>query len=71
MAEVIGMADETIEWAPLAATVRTALAQKVRQQLRPPGSGLCGWQPRYDDLDTIVAHALAWEARLTDMPKVA
>ena len=20
-----------------------------------------GWQPRYDDLDTIVRHALAWE----------
>jgi UDP-glucose 4-epimerase len=23
-----------------------------------------GWQPRYDDLDTIVAHALAWERHL-------
>ena len=23
-----------------------------------------GWQPRYDDLDTIVAHALAWERKL-------
>ena len=49
------MADETIEWAPLAATVRTALAQKVRQQLRPPGSGLCGWQPRYDERVVAVA----------------
>ena len=23
-----------------------------------------GWQPRYDDLDTIVAHALQWERKL-------
>lgn len=23
-----------------------------------------GWQPRYDDLETIVAHALAWERQL-------
>jgi UDP-glucose 4-epimerase len=23
-----------------------------------------GWQPRFDDLDRIVAHALAWEGRL-------
>jgi UDP-glucose 4-epimerase len=23
-----------------------------------------GWAPRFDDLDTIVAHALAWERRL-------
>ena len=26
-----------------------------------------GWQPRFDDLDTIVAHALAWERRLGEM----
>ncbi|MGB3166817.1 MAG: UDP-glucose 4-epimerase GalE [Alteraurantiacibacter sp.] len=26
-----------------------------------------GWQPRHDDLDTIVATALAWERRLADM----
>jgi UDP-glucose 4-epimerase len=25
------------------------------------------WQPRYDDLDTIVAHALAWERRLSEI----
>jgi UDP-glucose 4-epimerase len=25
-----------------------------------------GWQPRYDDLDTIVNHALAWERQLGD-----
>jgi UDP-glucose 4-epimerase len=25
-----------------------------------------GWQPRYDDLDTIVKHALAWERQLDD-----
>jgi UDP-glucose 4-epimerase len=23
-----------------------------------------GWKPRYDDLERIVAHALAWEERL-------
>lgn len=26
--------------------------------------GLLGWTPRYNDLDTIVGHALAWERRL-------
>lgn len=25
-----------------------------------------GWQPKYDDLDTIVQHALAWERQLED-----
>jgi UDP-glucose 4-epimerase len=25
-----------------------------------------GWQPKYDDLDTIVQHALAWERKLSD-----
>lgn len=25
-----------------------------------------GWEPAYDDLDTIVGHALAWEARLRE-----
>jgi UDP-glucose 4-epimerase len=25
---------------------------------------LLGWQPKLDDLDTIVGHALAWEKRL-------
>jgi UDP-glucose 4-epimerase len=25
-----------------------------------------GWQPQHDDLDTIVAHALAWERRLSE-----
>jgi len=27
--------------------------------------GLLGWQPRFDDLATIVTHALAWERKLT------
>jgi UDP-glucose 4-epimerase len=26
-----------------------------------------GWVPKYDDLDTIVAHALAWERKLAEM----
>jgi UDP-glucose 4-epimerase len=25
------------------------------------------WQPRHDDLDTIVGHALAWERKLSDV----
>jgi UDP-glucose 4-epimerase len=29
------------------------------------------WSPRYDNLDTIVAHALAWESRLMDTQKPA
>lgn len=38
-------------------------SDKIRQAL--------GWTPRYADLDTIVAHALAWEAQLPRMPQVA
>jgi UDP-glucose 4-epimerase len=34
-------------------------ATRIRAQL--------GWAPRFDDLDTIVAHALAWERRLGGM----
>lgn len=49
------MTDDTVQWAPLAATVRNALAQKVRQQVRPPGSRLYGWQPRYDERVVAVA----------------
>lgn len=49
------MTDDTIEWAPLAATVRNALAQRVRQQVQPPGTGLHGWQPRYDECVVAVA----------------
>mgnify|MGYP001588196469 CR=1 FL=1 len=49
------MTDDTIGWAPLAATVRNALAQKVRQQARPPAAGLDGWQPRYDEIVVAVA----------------
>jgi UDP-glucose 4-epimerase len=26
-----------------------------------------GWEPRHADLDTIIAHALAWERKLTDL----
>ncbi|MDR3493621.1 MAG: UDP-glucose 4-epimerase GalE [Ancalomicrobiaceae bacterium] len=39
-----------------------ALADRVRQTL--------GWVPRYDDLDTIVAHALAWENSLAKRNQV-
>jgi len=26
-----------------------------------------GWQPQHAELDTIIAHALAWERKLTDL----
>ena len=35
-----------------------ATGQRIRQVL--------GWRPQFDDLDTIVAHALAWERRLVE-----
>jgi UDP-glucose 4-epimerase len=37
-----------------------ARADRIRQEL--------GWQPRLDDLDTIVRTALAWEKRLLREP---
>jgi UDP-glucose 4-epimerase len=37
-----------------------ARADKIRSAL--------GWRPRFDDLDTIVTHALAWERRLAAHP---
>lgn len=44
-----------------------AAADKIRRTL--------GWQPRFDDLHTIVEHALAWERRLVErtlaQPKLA
>ncbi|MBN9103745.1 MAG: hypothetical protein J0I14_01960 [Propionibacteriaceae bacterium] len=49
------MTDATIELTPLAATVRSALAQKVRQQVRPTDGGLYGWRPRYDERVVAVA----------------
>jgi UDP-glucose 4-epimerase len=30
-----------------------------------------GWVPKYDNLDTIVAHALAWERKLAEMGKAS
>ena len=27
------------------------------------------WRPQFDDLDTIVAHALAWERKLASRPR--
>ena len=35
-----------------------AQSDKIKTQL--------GWQPQYDDLDTIVKHSLAWEKKLTE-----
>jgi UDP-glucose 4-epimerase len=38
-------------------------AARIRSQL--------GWAPQFDDLDTIVSHAMAWEDRLAGMRKGA
>ena len=38
-------------------------AERIREVL--------GWQPEHDDLDKIVAHALAWEGRLVAQKQVA
>jgi UDP-glucose 4-epimerase len=38
-----------------------ARADRLRDEL--------GWSPRYEDLETIVAHALAWERRSQDNPR--
>jgi UDP-glucose 4-epimerase len=40
-----------------------ATGQRIREVL--------GWKPQYDDLDTVVAHALAWERRLVDKGRPA
>jgi UDP-glucose 4-epimerase len=40
-----------------------AASDKIRDQL--------GWKPEYDNLDTIVGHALAWEAHLAKRNKTA
>ncbi len=40
-----------------------AAADKIRETL--------AWEPRYDDIDTIVAHALAWETQLMQKRKAA
>jgi UDP-glucose 4-epimerase len=37
-----------------------ARADRIRQEL--------GWRPRYDDLEAIVAHSLAWERKLLEEP---
>ena len=44
-----------------------ALVAQYRDALHPQGQveeDLVGWQPRLDDLSTIVAHALAWQKKL-------
>ena len=40
-----------------------AAPAKIRREL--------GWEPKFDDLDTIVAHALAWEKRLASIKKAS
>ena len=37
-----------------------ARADRIRQEL--------GWRPRYDDLEAIVSHSLAWERKLLEEP---
>jgi hypothetical protein len=37
-------------------------AQATKRTSSPPATvPMLKWQPRFDDLQTIVAHALAWE----------
>ncbi len=43
--------------------VMVAAADRIKKVL--------GWQPRYDDIDTIVTHALAWEEKLLERRKAA
>jgi UDP-glucose 4-epimerase len=59
-------------------TVKRVSGVDFRVEIAPPRAGdparivadsrqaraVLGWQPRYDDLSTIVAHALAWEREL-------
>jgi UDP-glucose 4-epimerase len=40
-----------------------AAADRIREKL--------AWEPRYDDIDVIVRHALAWEEKLMDRRKAA
>jgi UDP-glucose 4-epimerase len=40
-----------------------ATGEKIRSVL--------GWKPQYDDLETIVTHALAWERKLMDQSRQA
>jgi len=52
--------DFNVELAPRRAgdpTLIVAASDRIRSTL--------GWQPRFDDLQTIVAHALAWERKLS------
>ena len=60
-------------------TVKRVSGVDFRVEVAPPRQGdparivadsaqaraMLGWQPRYDDLATIVTHALAWERELT------
>lgn len=54
-----------------AAGVRLDIREAPRRAGDPPAliaraeriRALLGWAPRYDDLATIVGHALAWERR--------
>jgi UDP-glucose 4-epimerase len=43
--------------------VMIAAADRIRETL--------GWEPRYDDINTIVAHALAWEGQLLEKRRAA
>ena len=45
--------------------VATARRRPGRHRCRGrPGEAILGWKPKYDDLDVIVASALAWENHL-------
>ncbi len=60
-------------------TVKRVVGRRLPGRVRGPARGrsrpivaasdraraVLGWQPRFDDLATIVTHALAWEQRLS------
>jgi hypothetical protein len=40
-------------------------AIRRRSSPHPIGRATLGWQPKFDDLGTIVGHALGWERKLS------
>jgi UDP-glucose 4-epimerase len=58
--------DFTVETAPRRAGDPAALVANV-DRIR----ATLDWQPKFQDLDTIVAHAYAWERQLSAKPALA
>lgn len=64
---------EVLEAVERVANLKLDIREEPRRAGDPPAliaradriKALLGWQPQYDDLDTIVGHALAWEKKLS------